>query len=150
MTILFTRALIIDSACYLHSKAWMSTGSQTLPFDRDFLLPAPLTNYHGIVRSGLRYAIAYGMQNRVLSTLSVHGSHVFSFPVTQYWTPHSSRTFLHSATLLLDFSQTSENFIRLIERSGVSPIRSDSLQIHQKYATSSYSRIALAGHGLSR
>ena len=101
-----SRPLIFDSACYLHSKAW-STGRKllidTATFERDFLLPAPSTNYHGIVRSELRYAIASAMQNRVLSSLSIVGSHVFTFPVTQYWTPHFSRTFLPSATLLLDF-----------------------------------------------
>ena len=98
---------LIDAACYLHSKDWMHTGwtllADTANFERDFFLPAPSTNYHGVVHSELRYAIAYAMQNRVLSSISIDGSRVFSFPVTHYWTPHSSRSYLPSATLLLDF-----------------------------------------------
>ena len=77
---------IIDAACYLHSKDWMHTGwtllADTANFERDFLMPAPSTNYHGVVHSELRYAIAYAMQNRVLSSISIDGSRVFSFPVT--------------------------------------------------------------------
>ena len=106
---------IIDAACYLHSKACMPTGwnlvADTAKFERDFLLPAPSTNYHGTVRSELRHAIAYAMHNRVLSCLSIDGSRIFSFPVTQYWTPHSSRTFLPSATLLLDFPKHKRDFL---------------------------------------
>ena len=102
-----SRHLIIDAACYLHSKDWMHTGwtlqADTANFERDFLLPAPSTNCHGVVHSELRYAIAYAMQNRVLPSVSIDGSRVFSFPVTHYWTPHSCRSYLPSATLLLDF-----------------------------------------------
>ena len=43
------------------------------------------------------------MQNRVLSSLQLGGSLKFCHPVTQYWTPHSRRSSLPSATLLLDF-----------------------------------------------
>ena len=85
---------------------WMETTRR-----RDFLLPAPSTNHHGTIRSELRYAIAYTVQNRVLSSLSFDCSHVFSFLFTQDWTPHSSRTCLPSATLLLDFTKHQWDFL---------------------------------------
>ena len=110
-----SRPLIIDSACYLHSKELMQTGwgllSDSANFERDFLLPAPSTNYHGVVRSELRCAIAYAMQNRVLSSFSLDGSRIFIYPVTHYWTPHSSRSYLPSATLLLDFPKVQRDFL---------------------------------------
>ena len=110
-----SRPLIIDSACYLHSKEWMQTGwellSDSANFERDFLLPAPSTNYRRVVRSELRYATVYAMQNRVLSSLSLDGSRIFIYPVTHYWTPHSSPSYLPSAALLLDFPKVQRDFL---------------------------------------
>ena len=141
-----SRPLIIDAACYLHSKDWMHTGwtllADTANFERDFLLPAPSTNYHGVVHSELRYAIAYAMQNRVLSSISIDGSGVFSFPVTHYWTPHSSRSYLPSATLLLDFptlqrdclggwnAQASDRYVRTACRSIINMQRAFIRAVH--------------------
>ena len=110
-----SRPLIIDAACYLHSKDWMHTRwtllADTANFERDFVLPASSTNCHGVVHSELRYAIAYAMQNRVLSAISIEGSRVFSFPVTHFWSPHSSRSFLPSATLSLDFPKLQRDYL---------------------------------------
>ena len=84
------RPVIIDSSCYLHTKEWISTGWPRL------FTPSPSTNYDGVVRSELRYAIAYAMQNRVLSLLYIQESRVFCHLVTQYWTPHSVDNFVIS------------------------------------------------------
>ena len=51
------------------------------------------------------------MQNRVLSSLCLDGSRLFPFPLTQYWTPHSSRAYLPSATLVLEFPKSQRYFV---------------------------------------
>ena len=90
-----SRPLIIDAECYLHSRSWISTGwnllKETAGYERDYLLPSPSTNYHGVTRTELRYSIAHAMLGRVLGTLTLDGIRLFPFQIQQYWTPHSSR-----------------------------------------------------------
>ena len=110
-----SRPLIIDAECYLHSRSWISTGwnilKETAGYERDYLLPSPSTNYHGVTRTELRYSIAHSMLGRVLGTLTLDGIRLFPFQIQQYWTPHSSRAFLPSATLILDFPKSQRDFL---------------------------------------
>ena len=111
---LHSRLLVIDAACYLQSKYWMLRGwrllSASAPFERDFLLPALSTNYRGVVRSELRYAMAYAMQNRVLSSLYLDGSRIFS-AIQSHSTGHLTRAG-HTCLPPLSFliSQNSKGF----------------------------------------
>ena len=110
-----SRPLIIDSESYLHSRSWITTGwnilKETAGYERDYLLPSPSTNYHGVTRTELRYSIAHAMLGRVLGTLTLDGIRLFPFQIQQYWTPHSSRALLPSATLILDFPKSQRDFL---------------------------------------
>ena len=72
-----SRPLIIDAEFFLHSRSWISTGwnllKETSGYERDYLLPSPSTNYHGVTRTELRYSIAHAMLGRVLGTLTLDG-----------------------------------------------------------------------------
>ena len=110
-----SRPLIIDAECYLHSRCWISTGwnfpKETAGYERDYLLLSPSMNYHGVTRTELRYSIAHAMLGRVLGTLTLDGIRLFPFQIQQYWTPHSSRAFLPSATLILNFPKSQRDFL---------------------------------------
>ena len=51
------------------------------------------------------------MLGRVLGTLTLDGIRLFPFQIQQYWTPHSSRAFLPSATLFLNFPKSQRDFL---------------------------------------
>ena len=100
------RPIIIDAASFLYSKEWISTGwcllSEAAPFER-------ITHFRHHQRTITVWcAPNYGTQLRTRCRTGscrrcIGGSRIFCHPVTQYCTPHSSRSFLPSATLLLDF-----------------------------------------------
>ena len=110
-----SRPLIIDAECYLHSRSWISTGwdilKETAGYERDYLLPSPSTNYHGVTGTELKYPIAHAMLGRVLASLTLDGTRLFPFQVQHYWTPHSCRAFLPSATMILDFPKPQRDFL---------------------------------------
>ena len=83
----------------------------TVGYERDYLLPSPSTNYHGVTRTEYRYSIAHAMLGRVLGTLTLDGIRLFPVQNQHYWTPHSCRAFLLSATLILNFPKPQRDFL---------------------------------------
>ena len=84
---------------------------------RDFLLPAPSLN---------NYDQGYALQNRVLRELKTAGTRLFQHPVTNFWTPHSGRAYLPTATQVLAFPERGARLPRRLARSGERPLRQDS------------------------
>ena len=99
------RMVHISSCCYLVSPSWLSTGWTLLKsiadFPRDFMSPAPSSNCNGCLRKELRHDIGSAMQNRVLLSLQFNGQSSLTRSTASFWTPHSARSFLPSATAAL-------------------------------------------------
>ena len=118
------RAIMIDSSCWIAKPEWIHEGWATMgkiaDFPRDYLLPAPSTNYLGTCRAELRYDQGFALQNRVLSVISAAGVKLFTKQVTQFWTPHSGRSFMPTCTQVLGFDQPERNYL-----GGWSPQKSD-------------------------
>ena len=93
----------------------MQTGFSLLQqlalFPRDNLLPSPATNLTGAIPKEMRYETGYGLQNRVLLHLGDGKERLHIPGTTQFWTPHSGRAFLPSATALLGFDKTDRDFL---------------------------------------
>ena len=75
-------------------------------FQRDYLLPAPATNYQGCLRREIRYDTAFAIQRKVLSSQKIGGEGPL-----QFWTPHSGRTFMPSATAALGIEKGERNYL---------------------------------------
>ena len=101
--------VVIDGACYFKHEGWMATGwlllQREAQFERDYLLPSPTGNYSSCKKQELKYAIGSAIQGRVLSLLKLNEETLFRFRVIHYWTPHSGRNFMPSATGALGFSR---------------------------------------------
>ena len=86
----------------LSVRSWLSTGWALLKsladFPRDFLLLAPSSNCSGCLQKELRYDTGSAMQNRVLSSLWFANQNSLTRSVASFWTPHSARALLPSAT----------------------------------------------------
>ena len=99
------RMVHISSCCFLSAPSWLSTGWALLKsladFPRYFLLPAPSSNCSGCLQKELRHDIGSAMQNRVLSSLRFADQNSLTRSAASFWTPHSSRAFLPSATAAL-------------------------------------------------
>ena len=110
-----SRPLVLDAACYVSRKDWLTAGWRTLQeaatSDRDYLLPAPSANLRGCKRAELKYDQGFAMQNRVLMGLEVNGAKLFSHSVTNFWTPQSSRAYLPSATQVLSFPKEDRDYL---------------------------------------
>ena len=74
-------------------------------FERVYLLPAPTGNYGSCKRQELKYAVGSAVQTRILSIVKVGDEPLFRHRVVHYWTPHSGRNFLPSATGALGYSK---------------------------------------------
>ena len=90
----------------------MQTGFSLLQqlalFPRDNLLPSPATNLTRAITKEMRYGMGHGLQNRVLLHLGDGKERLHIAGTTQFWTPHSGRAFLPSASALLGFDKTDE------------------------------------------
>ena len=64
-----------------------------------------------VTRTELKYPIAHAMLSRVLASLTLDGTRMFPFQVQHYWTPHSCRAFLPSATMILEFPKPQRDFL---------------------------------------
>ena len=119
------RMVHISTCCCLVSPSWLSSGWTLLKsisdFPRDFLLPAPASNCNGCLRKELRYDIGSAMQNRVLSSLQFNGQSSLTRSTASFWTPHSARSFLPSATAALGVPKDQRDYL-----GGWSAQRSDS------------------------
>ena len=70
------------------------------------LANTPSSNGHGRRRRELSYDTAHAMQNWVLRAVKLGEEQLFCPSATQFWTPHSIRTFMPSATAVLGFEKS--------------------------------------------
>ena len=89
---LVARPIVIDVCCTLTGAPRVSTGWN----------PSPSTNYACCRKMEMRYETALTIQNRILSILQPSGARFFRVQVCQFWTPHSSTTFMPSSTAALE------------------------------------------------
>ena len=99
-----------------------------------FLLPAPSTNYHGVVRSELRYAIGLcHAEPSIFFLVSRWFSHIY-LPSDPLLDP-ALQSFLSTISdTVARFSQSPKGLLGRMERSGVRQIRPYSQQIHYQHA----------------
>ena len=91
-------------------EGWRVLGSAA-QYDRDYLLPAPSSNFYGCLPSELRYDTAFAMQNRVLYSPWKQGTSVFTRVSTSFWTPHSARVFMPSSTKALGVPKEEREYL---------------------------------------
>ena len=110
-----SRPLVIDRCCYLAVADWMLEGWRLLKemadYPRDYLIPFPSSNGHGCRRRELSYDTASAMQNRVLRMVKSNDEFLFCPSTTRFWTPHSNRNFMPSATATLGFEKSVRDFL---------------------------------------
>ena len=98
-----------------YSASWLSTGWTLLlslaDFPRDFLLRAPASNCNGCLWKELRHDIGFAMQNRVLASLQFVGQRSLTRSTASFWTPHSARSFLPSATAALGVPKEQRDYL---------------------------------------
>ena len=79
--------------------------------ERDYLLPAPTTNLLGFRNQVLRYDIAIALQIRAFRSLQ-YAAGPLLFPTrSHFWTPHSGRAFLPSATTALGYPKADRDYL---------------------------------------
>ena len=110
------RPLYLDAACFFQYPGWFGSGwkllSQLAPQDRDFLLPGPTPGLQGCTKVELRYDMGFAIQGRLLAQLSDSSQqHLIPHPAVHFWTPHSSRTFMPSATSALGFPKSDRDYL---------------------------------------
>ena len=97
-----SRPAYIDQACFIASPGWIVQGWDLLTsmanFERDNLMPSPSENFQGCIHKELCYDTAFAIQHRVLFALSANGERLFDTHMPQFWTLHSGRAYLPSAT----------------------------------------------------
>ena len=110
-----SRPLVLDKACWVSKSDWLMTGWRILQeaagFERDYLLPVPTASFRGCKSIELKYEQGHAIQNKVLRELEVSGEKLFSHQITNFWTPHSCRAYLPSATQVLNFSKEDRDFL---------------------------------------
>ena len=110
-----SRPLVIDRCYYLAVAGWMQEGWRLLKdmadYPREYLIPFPSSNGHGCRRRELSYDTASAMQNRVLRMVKSSDEFLFCPSATRFWTPHSNRTFMPSATATLGFEKSVRDFL---------------------------------------
>ena len=110
------RPLYLDAACFFQYPGWFGSGwkllSQLAPQDRDFLLPGPSPGLQSCTKVELRYDMGFAIQGRLLAQLSdATQHHLIPHPAVHFWTPHSSRTFMPSATSALGFPKSDRDYL---------------------------------------
>ena len=102
-----SRPLVIDRCCCLAVADWMLEGWRLLKEMADY----PRDYLHGCRRRELSYDTASAMQNRVLRMVKSNDEFLFCPSATRFWTPHSNRTFMPSATATLGFEKSVRDFL---------------------------------------
>ena len=110
-----SRPLVVDPCCFTCHADWLTVGwgllQQHAGYERDYLLPSPTTNLLGFRKQLLRYDTAFALQIRAFRSLR-SASGPLLFPTrTHFWTPHSGRTFLPSATTALGYPKTDRDYL---------------------------------------
>ena len=109
------RVLVIHPSAFVHQKDWLVTGWALLlkeaPYARDYLLLAPANNYRGFKRRELTYHTAFAVQSQIVSLASYRGLRIFRTPTSHYYTHHSGRNFMPTATAVLGFSKSDQDML---------------------------------------
>ena len=134
------RPVRVDANSFISTALWLSVGWQILnelvPFQRDYHLPAPPGAFDSCLRTELRCALGYAIQNRLLASLADNkGAKVLTADATVFWTPHSGRSFLPSCTAALGFPKEERDNL-----GGWSPKESDTYARTAKLRISSMQR----------
>ena len=83
-------------------------------FLRNYLTPAPATIFHGCGRLVWRYDPVSALQTRFFRALEVGGARLLCLTNSpHFWTPHSGRTFLPSATAALGFDMPDRDYLEV-------------------------------------
>ena len=111
------RPLYLDAACFFQYPGWFGSGwklhSQLAPQDRDYLLPGPSPGLQSSPRWSCGYDMGFAIQGRLLAQISdATQHHLIPHPAVHFWTPHSSRTFMPSATSALGFPKSDRDCLR--------------------------------------
>ena len=86
-------------------------GEREAPSSRDYLLPAPSDNFRGFKRKELKYQAAFGVESQIVSLVTCRGQKVFRANTGHYYTPHSGRNFMPTATAVLGFSKSDRDVL---------------------------------------
>ena len=109
------RIVVIHSSVFAQHKQWLSTSWELLlkgaPYERHYLLPAPSNNYRGFKKKELKYPTAFAIQTQIISLASYRGLRVFQLSTRHYYTPHSGRNLMPSATAVLGFSKSDRDIL---------------------------------------
>ena len=93
----------------------MQTGwkllSRIADYPRDYLLPTPATCLGGVVQAELRYDTGFAILSRTLSAASLKDGSELPLALAAFWTPHSGRAFMPSASTALNFTREERNFL---------------------------------------
>ena len=109
------RLLVVHPSSCVHQKDWLVAGWNLLekeaPYWRDYLLRAPANNYRGLRRKELSYQTAFAVQSQIISLASYRGLKIFRMSTGHFYTPHSGRNFMPSATAVLNFSRSNRDML---------------------------------------
>ena len=109
------RTVIIHPSAYIQRESWLSVGwkllQESAPHERDYLLPAPTSNYQGFKVKELKYATAFAVQTHIISTATYRGLRIFGNSTGHYYTPHSGRNFMPSAASVLGFTKSERDVL---------------------------------------
>ena len=110
-----SRPVVVSSCCYVVEPQWVQAGwkllSRLADFPRDYLLPTPATNLGGVLRAELRYDTGFAILNRTLSAVRLKDGSEVPSALAVFWTPHSGRAFMPSASAALNFPREERNFL---------------------------------------
>ena len=109
------RLLVVHSSSYVHQKDWLVTGWRLLEKEashlRDYLLFAPTNNFRGFKREELSYQTAFAVHSQMISLASYREMRISRMNTGHYYTPHSGRNFMPSATSVLNFARSDRDML---------------------------------------
>ena len=109
------RSVTIHPSAYVQRESWLFVGWKMLqegaPHERDYLMPAPTSNYQGFKVKELKYSTAFAVQTHIISTAAYRGLRIFGISTGHYYTPHSGRNFMPSAASVLGFTKSERDVL---------------------------------------
>ena len=109
------RVVVIHPSAFVQHKNWLSVGWELLqrcaPHERDYLLPAPSSNFRGFKTKELKYATASAVQSQVIALATYRGLRIFQGSMGHYYTPHSGPNFMPSGAAALGCSKADRDVL---------------------------------------
>ena len=84
---------------------------QEAPFERDYLLLSPSGNYRGCMRRELKYSVGAAVQAKILANFQFRQQQLFDHRVAHFWTPHSGRNFMPSASAAMGYQKSDRDVL---------------------------------------